>query len=209
MNDAFLEVTGWEYTTLRKEIEECYRHAFQIYSWGTGLLLALLIAIGQGYLRYEFLLFLAMPSAFVLGIIWLGQLVRIARAGRYLRFVEAKVSEYIGVSRPDLRTFAQNMRDRQTKWESELKAIEFGYDFSRVLNWETWLSSERGKSPAAGHLGWLYSFQVIVFPGVFMICPFLYVWLSDSAKPWYVLCAELVILELAGLYWLGKRLQLV
>ncbi len=191
MKDDFLRIVQWEYTALRTEIEECYKHSFHMFAWGTTLLLT----SGGLVLRYlppEYL-FLVMLVAAVLAITWLGQLVRINRAGRFLRFIEAKVNAYLEQTAPHWQPVCAGMQERVQEWEQALLVKNFGYDFSKPLQWEIWLSTQRGRTPTTGHLGWLYVFEAGVFPGVFLACPFLYVTLVGAAGYWHGIWAGISI----------------
>ncbi len=198
MRDNFLEVVAWEYKALRAEIEECYKHSFHIFAWGTSLLLTG-VGLILHYLPSKFL-FLPMPVAATLAAIWLGQLVRINRAGQYLRFIEAKVNIYLHKTEPRWQPICAEMQQEVQQWEEKLHAKNFGYDFTKPLYWEIWLAAQRGKTPATGHLSWLYVVEASVFPGVFLACPFFYVAVIGAPAYWYGILASISVLVI-GLYW--------
>jgi FtsH-binding integral membrane protein len=205
MKDDFLATVEWEYNTLRSEIQECYKYSFQIFSWGTGLLLTFIgLVIQYGVPE---MLVLVMIVSIVLDVIWIGQMVRINRAGQYLRFTEAKVNAYLANSTPNWETLSADVQNTVGELDNN-----FGYDFSKPLYWETWLAKQRNKSATMGHLNWLYLIQAGVFPGVFLVCPYIYIFKKEFSAPWYIVWYALwtlICIILVRLYfWVGKKLGL-
>ncbi len=207
MQDDFLKVIGWEYSTLRTEIQECFQHSFRIFSWGTGLILGASPLILK-YLPPEALIVI-MVASLVLDVIWLGQMVRINRAGQYLRFTEAKINAYLEASVANWKPVCSILQDKVEVVENELRMPNFGYDFTKPLYWETWLSNQRGKTKNTGHLDWLYLIEAGVFPGVFLLCPFIYIFLKGASPIWYIIWSEITIILVIFYWWIGKKLGLV
>jgi cbb3-type cytochrome oxidase subunit 3 len=183
--DRYLQVLSWEYETLRQEARDSQLQTLQVIVWGTGLLMAGLAFVIQ-YLEPRFLFF-AMPVAFVLFIVFLGQVVHMYRVGKFLRFVEAKVNAYLARTDSVWQEVCRDMQSSKSKatWEEELKARGFNYDFSMPLSWETWLAKETGRTPLTGHMRWLHMVEAGIFLVVILLCTVLYGILVHSQWYWY------------------------
>lgn len=191
MQDKLLEVISWEYRTLRAEVEECYRHLYQTLAWGTTLLLTALGLVGRYF--PGFLLWL-LPVPIVFFALYYGQLVRMVRAGKFLRFLEVKVNEYLRSGSGDWQTPCDQLQRENEKYEQALGVQGFGYDFRKPLQWEQWLHATRGKGLTLGHIDWLYVFQVGIFPGVFVLILFFWAWLTSQPNYWYGLFFVVAVL---------------
>lgn len=204
--DAFLTVVSWEYQALKDEIRQCYQNVFQILAWGTTFL-ATGIGLAARYLPHQMLWLLFIPP--VLFTLYIGELHRINRAARYLRFINEKVNRYLD-SLPN-RDWCKPCDKAQAsieEIEKRLGVSDYGYDFREPLYWEQWLAKMRGRGATAGHAAWIYAVQAGVFPGAFFAI--IIIWASINRQPGYCYLIAFGVLALwaAVVLLVARRLQL-
>jgi hypothetical protein len=205
MEDNFLQVTSWEYATLRAEAADCHKFMRNILQWGTTFMLTALGLVAR-YFPDILLWLLVVPPLF--SLMYLGEMVRLNRAGRFIRFIEARVNKYLDTQYGAWSNVCKEMQCDISKYESELLVSGFGYDFCKPLFWEQWLATMRGKTPVSGHLEWLYVAQAAIFPGIFILILVIWVWLTPYSNYWYILPAGVTAILIVLYILLARMLRL-
>ena len=179
-----------EYKTIRDESKQASINMFTSLQWGgvtIGVVLAAVLSKGDNasipLISFVFIPLLAGATL----VLWLGEAIRLKRAGDYICFIEQKVSLLFD----DFRN-RSGITSYFNEWQETLTAsfqlTPSDVDLSEPMAWEQWLKDmkDREKSKhnsTEGHQKYIYLYRlafIVILPFVSLVAGLIYCWPSNS-----------------------------
>jgi hypothetical protein len=207
---AYLSATLEEYKTLRDESKQASINMFAALQLGAGFVGVVLAAGITQWGRSAvisvavFMVLVPLLATFSM-FIWLGEAIRLKRAGDYLAFLEQKVGLLFSTSGAEPHLMKERVLILQQEAAAKLGLMNSPIALIDPLGWEQWLRNARSRATifsTSGHQRLVYGVRLVFFPLITLVSYGigLYYVVQHEIVGTDVLSLRIAYLLLAGLF---------